>query len=263
MIPGPWKLQLLLPAWALVAARMGGLVMATPLFSSESVPPFVRAMLILAMSVMMLPAALPQVPAGLTWGHVAGGMAGELVIGVLLGLAASVVFLAAQLAGQFVAQQAGLGLGEVFNPLLEADTTAVQQIWFYTGLIVFFGAGGANALVRVLLESFERVPPLMFLKSADGETGSMMAEFCADTLGLTFHLAVRLAAPAMVALLLSTMAMGLLVKTMPQFNVLTVGFAVKVGLALLLVAMTLSGGSGPMTDAMFDALESVREVLRS
>lgn len=87
MIPGPWKLQLLLPAWALVAARMGGLVMATPLFSSESVPPFVRAMLILAMSVMMLPAALPQVPAGLTWGHVAGGMAGELVIGVLLGLA--------------------------------------------------------------------------------------------------------------------------------------------------------------------------------
>src|SRR5438045_5370570 len=104
-----------LPAWLLVLARIAALVLTAPIFSSTSIPEFFRIALILAISAMMLPTVLPKLATDLTLGQAVAGLGGEIMIGVMLGLAASVVFLGADMAGPLVAQGGGFSLGGVFN----------------------------------------------------------------------------------------------------------------------------------------------------
>ncbi|MEE8170396.1 MAG: flagellar biosynthetic protein FliR, partial [Phycisphaerae bacterium] len=217
--------SMLLPAWLLVVARVAGLVLAVPMFSSSAVPTQFRVMLVIAIAAMVFPVVLPKLHLQLGFGQLVAGIAGELLIGVILGLGASVVFLAAQLGGQFVAQQAGLSLGAVFNPVFEANTTALQQVWFFVMMAAFIALGGDRAVLSILLSSFDLVPPLLFGDGLRGDAADALLPFAVTGRGLTCELAVRLAGPALVGLLLSSAAIGFLVRTMPQFNVLMIGFS--------------------------------------
>jgi len=250
-------LPMLLPAWLLVAARVAGLVLAVPTFSALMVPDFFRVILIATISTMMLPVALPKLATDLTIGHAVAGAAGEVLVGVVLGLAASVVFLAAETAGHVVSQQAGLSLGEVFNPALDVESGALQQIWSFLAMVVFVSVGGLKALVQVLLGSFDRIPPLMFMSGDADARGAALTDFSVGMMDLSFRLAIRLAAPAMLALALSTLTVGFIARTIPQFNVLTVGFSLKIVLAVLFVALAMSRSGGVMTDALWDAFDGV------
>jgi flagellar biosynthetic protein FliR len=231
------------------------------MFSSPMIPTQFRVLLVLALSAMMLPAALPLLHADLTLGQAVVGLAGEALLGVILGLAASAVFVAAQLAGQFVSQQAGLSLGEVFNPLFETESSALQELWFWITLVLFLTAGGAHAVVSVLLGSFTRVPPLAWGAIPQDRFGPALADVAAGTLDLAFQVALRLAGPTMIALLLSTLAMGFIVRTMPQFNVLSVGFSVKVFLAFLVTALAMTRGGEVIADALHQSADEVRALL--
>jgi flagellar biosynthetic protein FliR len=262
MPTGAINLTLLLPAWVLVIARVGGVVLATPVLSSAAVPRTIRAMLIMAIAAAMLPSVLPTLDTSLTAGQVVAGMTGEILIGLVLGAAASVAVYAAQLAGQFVAQQAGLSLGEVFNPVFDTSATALQQVWFFVAMAAFLALGGMNATVEMLLASFRQVPPLSVRDAIlTGDGGAALADFVVAILDLIFKLSLRMAGPALVALMLSNLAMGFLVKTMPQFNILTVGFSIKIALGLVMVAMTIGASSGVMQDAMWQGLEHAGAVM--
>lgn len=253
---------LVLPAWLLVAARLTGVVLATPVLSNAGVPVNVRALLVAALSAMMLPAALPGLRLDWSLGQAVVGMMGELLIGAVLGMAASTVMLASQLAGHMVAQQAGLSIGEVFNPTLESEATTLQELWYYVALAAFIAVGGLRRCFEILLGSFATLPPLTIF-SRGSDSGDAIGEAAIGLIDLSTRLALQLAGPTMLALLLSTLAMGFLVKTMPQFNVLTVGFTVKAVLGLFMVAATMSGTGDIMSDAVGDSFEHVTALLDS
>lgn len=234
--------QFLLPALAVVAARVTGMVIAVPLFASQQIPRVIMAGLVVIVSLMVFPVVAPLVPSTLTMGQALAGLLGEFVIGELLGLGAGLVFYAAQVAGQIVSHQSGLALSAVFNPLFDEQSTVLDEVWFFFTMIFFLGLRGHLAVMEVMLGSFRQVPPLqMTLDPAIGDL----------TMGLVrslFDLALRLSGPAILALLLSSLLLGFLTKTMPQLNVLSVGFALKIGIALVLVALTLQH-AGPLIES--------------
>jgi flagellar biosynthetic protein FliR len=248
---GLLKFEMLLPAFALVLARMSGMMLAVPMMASTQVPRLVKVFLAATLSLMVFPVVAPRLPQSLSLTEAAAGMVGEFVIGEVLGLAAGMVFFAAQIAGKIVSHQSGFALGEVFNPLFDEEFTVLDQVWFFAAFMFFLALRGHVAVVTLVLQSFERVPPMAL--GADAELG----EFAVNMARAMFDVALRLSGPAVLALLLASLVMGFLTKTMPQLNVLSVGFTLKIIIALGVMGVTIASSEGVMTRAMSDGLDSV------
>ena len=243
------RIEMLLPAFALVMARIAGMVLAVPMFSNAQIPAMLKALLIATISLMVFPIVLPTLPSSLSLGQVAAGGVIEFIIGELLGMAVGVVLYAAQMAGTVVSHQAGISLGQVFNPLLDEETTVLDQVWFFSVLMLFLAFRGHIAVVNVILSSFKQVPPLMM--AIDGS----IADLVVGLLRSMFEIAMRLCGPAILALLLSSLVLGFLTKTMPQLNILSVGFAAKVAIALIVVAITMQTSGNLVVDTLSSSLD--------
>lgn len=240
---------MLLPDFGLVLARVGGLVFAVPMFSSRQIPRAAKIWLTVTIALMAFPVVTPYLPKSLSLGQAAAGMAGEFIIGEIIGMGAGLIFYAAQVAGKVVSHQSGMALGTVFNPVFDAESTVLDQIWFFTALMIFLALRGHIAIVSVLLNSFKGVPPLM--ASFDGG----VADFLISILRHMFELGLRLGGPVVLALLLSSLVMGFLTRTMPQMNILSIGFNIKVAAALLVMALTISFSLGAMSDALAESMD--------
>lgn len=248
---GLLNFEMMLPGFALVLARMAGLMLSMPMLSSSQIPMPVKAWLTVALAALAWPAASGALPESLTLGQAAAGLIGEFVLGEIIGLGTGVVFFAAQFAGHVVSHQSGLVLGEVFNPVFDSESAVLDQLWFFTALMFFLALRGHMAIVQAVLGSFEQVPPMGVVM--DGIT----VEFFRGMLTTIFETALRLAGPTILALLLTLLAMGALARTMPQLNILSVGFSIKTALALFVVAITMMHSGGVMIGAIEGGLDAV------
>lgn len=249
------RYEILLPAFALVLARMAGVVWAVPFLTSQQIPSIVKAWLIVTLSLMAFPVVAPLLPRSLTLGQAGVGMVGEFIVGEVMGLGAGLVLAAAQVAGKMVSHQSALAIGEEFNPLMDEPTTVLDQVWFFGVLMFFLALRGHLAVVNVLLNSFHKVPPMMM--TVDGALG----EYAIGIMRSTFDLALRMCGPVMVALLLTSLILGLLTRTMPQLNILSVGFGFKVLTALFILGITASYSGDLIAEGITDGLDQVGKLL--
>ena len=118
--------------------------------------------------------------------------------------------------------------------------------------MIFLAVGGHRAMVSALLDTFQTIPPGSFRYSAS------MLELIERLLTDAFILAIRLASPALTALLLASLTMGVISRTIPQINVLTIGFAIRV-----FVALGVAGLSLPLVyDLLYDAILNTNDLVR-
>ncbi|GAF97676.1 unnamed protein product [marine sediment metagenome] len=76
--------------------------------------------------------------------------------------------------------------------------------------------------------------------------------------GLSFSIAIRVAAPAILALMLALVSLGFISRTVPQLNILTVGFPIKLGIALLVMALTMMSLEPLLLDGLALGLDAIR-----
>lgn len=243
---------LYLPLFVLVLCRVSGLMLTAPIYGSQTIPTRIRAALAVAISVSVFPVVIYRLPAGLSLGQALPGVIGELLIGLIMGLSLSVIFAGVELAGMVVGQQAGLSLGEVYNPVLDTNSTILGQVFFLVAMTIFVLAGGHRELLRALLETYDSVPVMSF------RVGPSVVDLVTGLLTGAFTLALRLAAPALIALLMATLVMGFLSRTIPQLNILSVGFAVRGLVALAMAGFSLAAAEALLSGALADTLDSIR-----
>lgn len=250
---GITELYLMLPALALVFFRLAGLMMTAPLFSASVVPLRLRAAMVLVMAVMILPTVVARSSAAnASFSVVLVGGATELMIGAAVGLGATILLMGAQVAGELVSQQAGLSLGEVVNPLLNAPLSVLSQIYAMVLTLVFLLCGGHRAMMAALLDTFQVIPVMSY------QPGDSIVLLLIEMLTSAFILGVRLAGPVVIALLVTGTALALLSRTMPQLNILSVGFTVRALLTLALAAIALRASEGTLLAAIGDGLDVIR-----
>ncbi|MHC4092888.1 MAG: flagellar biosynthetic protein FliR, partial [Planctomycetota bacterium] len=122
-------------------------------------------------------------------------------------------------------------------------------------MLIFLGLGGHRMLIAALLDTFSVVP---VLGCGVGEsTGVLLA----DLLSAAFILAIKLFSPVLIALMLTTLTLAFVSRTMPQLNILSVGFAVRSMAAIGTAALALAASQEVLTRALTGALESVRASL--
>ncbi len=251
----PWSLfdiLLALPAYALVLFRLVGLALTAPVYGSQMVPARVRVALIMVIAAMIFPQVGGQAPAGLTLTGALLGVVAELMIGLTIGLALSVFVSGVELAGMMVGRQSGIALAQVFDPAQNAEVSILGQLYSITLMTLFLLAGGHRATMAALLDTFDVMPLMSF------QFGEPIVVLITEMLTSAFIFGVRLAGPALLALFLASAGLGFLSRTMPQLNILSVGFTVRAVIALGVAGLAIAGSEDLLLDAVWDALETVR-----
>lgn len=221
--------------WLLVFLRMLGFMINAPFLGGSVIPPLVRVSLAALMAFAVFPLVRPESvtpPAQLGAFLVAAFVEG--VLGWLVGFAANLVFAGIQLAGLLVGQQIGLAIADVIDPISQEGDTLIGQFKYLFALLVFFGLNGHHIVLRALVETYRVVPLLGYTYRA-----AALEYIGFDEVARMFEIALRISAPSMVALLLVTVAMALLARTVPEINIFIVGFAIRVGVGLLVLALSI------------------------
>lgn len=223
-----WNLTLLL-----VLVRLGGMFAVSPVFSHPTVPGKLRYFMAVAVAVAVSGSvAAPGAIVG-GWGGLLVAIGGELLIGVAIGWTAGLVFVGVELGAYHIAAQMGLSLGEMFNPLSPSAPGIMRQFFGLLAIVVFLGIGGHREVISAVLNTFSAVP-LVGMAPSPGVFEAMIS-----LVGVSFVLAMKVAAPVLVTLLLAGVAMGMLQRSLPQFHILSVAIPVRAILTLVVLAGAL------------------------
>ena len=247
-----WIASLLWPL-----TRILGLVTAAPLFGNKSFPVSAKVgmgvllALIIAPTVPALPAADPLSMAGVLI------LAQELLIGVAMGFSMRIVFAAVEMAGEICSMTMGLGFATVFDPLSRGRSSAVSQFVALIGTLAFLSVNGHLLLLEVLAESFVSLPI-----SATPISGSMSLQVVRWA-SIIFSTGLQLSLPIVAALLVTTVALGILTRAAPQLNIFGIGFPITLGVGLLLLSQTIPYLSGPLQNLFNQGLEASRSLPRA
>ncbi|MGI9457228.1 MAG: flagellar biosynthetic protein FliR, partial [Aeoliella sp.] len=242
--------------FTLILARVGALVATAPIFKLETVPLQVRALLAVALSMLVMPLYSSGGYVSpwnlLTFG---GLLVNEILVGLLLGLGMQVLFGGIQVAGQVIGQLSGMSLAEISNPSFDGGTSVFTELFHYLTLALFVALGGHRMVMAALLDTFQWAPPGQCM------LGESFADVMVGILQQSFHLGLRAAAPIMIALLLSTLVLGLVSRTLPQINVIAVGFGLNSLLTIGALFVSLGAVAWTFQEPIADVLEQLQEVV--
>jgi len=242
--------------FTLVLARVSGLVVTAPIFGSVEVPAQVRALLALALAVLIMPTqwhVLVADPGNLL--NYLLLLSGELVIGLVLGLGVMILFSGAQLAGEAFGRISGLMLADLFDPSLGVSVPVFSRLLFLLALTIFVTIGGHRVVMAGLLDTFATIPP------GSGLAPVSLYGTIEELVTLSFVLGLRAAAPVVTALVLGTLVLGLVSRTIPQLNLLAVGLGLNSMLAFAAIFLTLGATAMVFQDQLEPALQIVLKAL--
>jgi flagellar biosynthetic protein FliR len=237
---GEWEAILEhVPPALLVIFRIGGLMIFGPVFGSPVIPVRVKVGLTFLAGLAVYPIVASEAAAGHelrleTWALVPI-VASELLIGMIVGFVANIPMVGVQTGGLVMGQQMGLGFARFYNPGIDDEADVLGQALFFVALTGFLVMGGHEMMVRAVLESFRHVPLGAFaldLSTVDLLLGLLLA---------SFELALRVATPVLAIIFLQSVAMGYTAKTVPQLNILSLGFPIRilVGIALVMLGLVV------------------------
>jgi flagellar biosynthetic protein FliR len=221
-------LLLVLPA----AVRVGGMFLGGPLWRAFRLPSFVRVGLAfltaMAFGAPATPAVLPVGGWETLW-----LLAGEFAVGYAIGLVANLIFAAVEYAGELVGVSIGLSVAAVLDPVSQVQTSVLSRAYGLVALGVFLATNAHHVLILAVSRSFDIIP--VGTMTVGGAGISALVGLGSGV----FEIGLRVAAPVVAVLLLTEVAMGLVVRVVPQMNVFIVGLPLKIGLGIVLVALLL------------------------
>lgn len=228
--------------------RIGALVMTAPLLNAQAVPARVRLLFAVALTALIAP-LLPKLPPmalfGSDWWL---AILHETIIGIALGLALQLVFEAAMLAGELVSYGMGLGFAQLVDPLHGAAAPMLGQFYQVCAMLLFLSLGGLLQVVQLLADSFHLAPVGGTL--IDASSFLALAQFG----GLCFAGALRIALPAVMALLVVNLAFGAMNRSAPALNAMSIGFPLALIAGLAALCFSLPQLQVALTDLVAEAL---------
>ncbi len=219
-------------SFILTFIRVSIVVFLLPFFGGKAAPSLIKAALCLAMTIGLWPHLSfdPKYFPNSVWGLFII-VFGELILGMVLSLAIRCIFSAAQTAGQIIGFQMGFSMMNVVDPLTGISIELTSQLTYMVALLLFLSFNGHLFLLAGLAKSFELIPPGALL--INPKVFHSLVYFSSEI----FVIAIKIAAPVMVAELLVSTGLGIIARLAPQINVLFVGFPIKIAIGFFFMGV--------------------------
>lgn len=218
--------------------RWVAIVQFSPFLGGRLVPAPVKLGLAMIMAWFTTPWLSQQlaVPLGLTGMRWWIAATHELYIGVLLGLASSLVFFAASMGGQFLDTVRGTTMANLLVPQLQIQTSLLGDFYLQLFVVLYLLVGGHIWFLSAVLDSYRLFPPTgLFPRPA------IVNEAFVQMTAAMFGIMIKTVAPAILVLILADVVLGVANRMAPQMDVFFMGMALKPIVGLLIVALSIYG----------------------
>jgi flagellar biosynthetic protein FliR len=262
------------PVFFLLAARAFGMIQTAPLLSSEAIPIVVKFALAGFAAFAVMPTAemfFAENGRGLV--TLPGGeatdlrfepfslrfillLAGEALIGIIIGFFITIIFATFSTAGQFFSLQMGFGASETFDPIGQIENPLIGQYFNLVSMLIFLIIGG---FTQLFLGGFWRsVQSINIISLIDGRES--VVSMLTTGLSRLFLDAMIISLPILGTLFLTSLATGLISKAAPQINILSEGFPISITTAFILIFASLpfmTEAFSLVIDAGFGAIQTL------
>lgn len=243
-----WIISLLWPL-----TRVLGVIAASPIFSHSAIPNQVKLGLGITLTLIIVPtlAPLPHFNIFSLQGLLI--LVQQLIIGLAIGFSMRLVFSAVELAGQVIGMSMGLGFASFYDPQTQGQSTAINQFLVLLAMLVFLSIDGHLMIVTALSNSFITMPIVLEGAGINPLKMVLWGE-------MIFSAGLLLALPAVAALLITNMALGILTKAAPQLNLFGIGFPVTLGIGFLVLALSIPTMLKPITNFIEQGVNNMFQV---
>lgn len=213
----------------LLLVRPGTLVVAAPAFGGLYAPAPVKVGLTLLLAIALLPAA--SLPSSDSAAGIGVLVAREFFIGLALAMAIRVLLAAAELAGHLASFQMGLSYSAIVDPQSGVRNNLLASLYANIAMVVFLLTNAHHAFIRALRDSYETLP------IGGGQIGSSLPESVIALLAVVFGFGLRLAAPILVVLVITELALALVARSAPALNLMAIGAPIRIIVGLVLLGL--------------------------
>src|SRR5712691_2277805 len=247
----------ILIVFLLLTIRIGAIVLSLPLLNSRNIPAQLKVMLILMLSVALYPLVQTQqvvIPQRLE--HLGLVVVSEILIGLTIGFVAQILFAGIQLGGEIISQQMGLNFATIFDPQNAHQVSLIAHFQDVLAMLLFLSGSAHHWFIIAMAESLQSIP--LGALSASGAVLPVILTL----LGKACVIAIQLAAPVSIALLLATLALGVIARLVPQLNVFALSFPATLGLGMVMLALALPALMGGIQLAFGQLGNDLVQVIR-
>jgi flagellar biosynthetic protein FliR len=219
----------------LVLSRVAGIFAALPVFGGQTLPLRIKVFTVFMITLVCFPTlsvALPQVPSDAF--SLALLAFSEVMIGLTLAFITQIIFAAVEFSGQIIGMQMGFTISSILDPSRGTQTQIMSVLQSLFATLIFLSLNIHHLFIRAIMDSFKVIPLGGWHLS--GELVNFLVMRTADI----FIIGIRLAAPVMVALLLTTVALGIMARAFPQMNIFMISMPLNIGMGLMILGMTLT-----------------------
>jgi len=213
--------------------RIGAFLMVMPLIGGSFTPIRVRLLLAVALTIAIAPIVPPAVTQDVLSAAGLVMMIQEIGIGVALGFLVQLVFDAIALGGQVIGMSMGLGFAVFLDRARGVSVPVLGQLFLMLAMLVFLALDGHLTMIQLLAQSFRAWPI-----SEGGLTIPILSELLMWTSQL-FVFAVKIALPAITALLIVNLSFGVMSRAAPTLNLFAVGFPVAMLLGFVVIFLNM------------------------
>jgi len=220
--------------FTLTTFRIGGMFVAAPILGHSAIPAMVKILLSLVLGYFLFPLASTQQfalePGLLPLFTLAMR---EFLLGLIIGFLFQIIFMGVEFGGGLIGYQIGFAMVNIIDPTTSANVPIIGQFKLLIATLIFFLINGHHVMLQALFESFRLVP----LGHITFRPANLIE--VAKLAGAAFTIGIKVSAPVIVTLFITDVCLGIIARTMPQMNILVVGFQVKIGAGLLILAISL------------------------
>lgn len=242
--------------FSLILMRMSGFILLNPILGRKNIPVQVKGGMVIVFTLLVYSFSSAQVPEPVNSIEYAVLLIKEFAMGYVIGFVMELFFLVITFAGSIIDYQMGLSMSTIFDPQSNAQIALSGSIYHTYFMLLFFAVDGHLALFKLLITSAEAVPygQVVF--------GTQVAWAMVEIFIQCIVMAVKFALPIMAIQFLTEIAVGILMKIIPQINVFVINIQAKLLIGLLMLVFLFSPMSDYLGDIISQMLLTVESTIR-
>ncbi len=219
----------------IIFVRMGAIMLIIPFYGEKGAPVLVKLALAIMITIIVFPVISvdESLLKSVTFLGTAILLIQSLLVGLLIGFIPVLLFTGFQLGGEIAGFNIGFAMVSVLDPLSESRISLIAQLNYIFAMLVFISINGHFYLLEGIVTSF-KVMPLIGSTFPD-ITGQMLLQISSKI----FVIGMKVAAPVLVAILLTNTGLGILARTIPQLNIFIIGFPIQISVGLITLGLSI------------------------
>jgi len=236
--------------YLLLFVRISSFLAFMPFFNYTAIPINVKAAFAFWLSILLLPIT-PKFAYEINIATILLSVLNDVAFAFFVGMALQVVFDILKYAGEQISFVMGFTMANVLDPNAGIQTTIVSQFFTWVAILVFLSFGGDHLEILFLNKTLRVLPFGEFFSYHN------VYEYFITYMTKYFLLGIAMAFPIIAISLMGDIIFGMIMKTMPQFNLLVVGFPIKITIAFIVLVAIIGSLLQLFSNEMLQVFDAI------